>query len=81
MYGALSPVLVIAQGQSASLRWGRSSVGRALNRHAVDTGSIPWRGKGFFSQSQHSVHTFLQCPYASVCSRMLLTSVRALEIM
>ena len=27
--------------------WGCSSVGRALDWHAADTGSIPWCGKGF----------------------------------
>ena len=34
--------------------WGCSSVDRASDRHAADTGSIPRCGKGFFSQSQLS---------------------------
>ena len=32
---------------------------RASDRHAADAGSIPWCGKGFFSQSQLSVQTLL----------------------
>ena len=43
--------------------WGRSSVGRASNRHAADAGSIPRCTRGVFSQSQHSVQTLLRCPY------------------
>ena len=34
-----------------------SSVGRASDRHASVAGSIPWCGKGFFSQSPLSVQT------------------------
>ena len=37
--------------------WGCSSVGRALDRHGADAGSIPRCGKGFFSPSQLSVLT------------------------
>ena len=37
---------------------GSSSVGRASDRHATGTGSIPWGGKGFFSQRQLSVQAF-----------------------
>ena len=33
---------------------------RASDRHAADAGSIPRCGKGFFSQSQLSVHTLLR---------------------
>ena len=33
---------------------------RASDRHAADAGSIPRRGKGFFSQSQLSVQTLLR---------------------
>ena len=43
---------------------------RALDRHTADAGSIPRCGKGFFSQSQLSVHTFSRCPYTPVCNRM-----------
>ena len=41
-----------------------SSVGKALDqrtRRYTDTGSIPQGSKGFFSQSQPSVQTLLQC--------------------
>ena len=37
--------------------WGCSSVGRASDRHAADSGSIPRCSKGIFSQSQLSVQT------------------------
>ena len=52
--------------------WGCSSVGRASERHAAGTGSIPRCGKGFFFffQSQLSVQTLLRCPYTLVCNRM-----------
>ena len=46
--------------------WGCSSVGGASDRHVADTGSIPRCGKGFFSQSQLSVQTLLQCTYSPV---------------
>ena len=36
---------------------------RAWDRHAADAGSIPRCGKGFFSQSQLSLQTFLRCPH------------------
>ena len=41
---------------------GCSSVGRASDRHAAGAGSILRCGKGFFSQSQLSMQTLLQCP-------------------
>ena len=41
---------------------------RALDWHAADAGSIPWCGKRFFSWSQISVQTLLQCLYTPVCS-------------
>ena len=34
----------------------------------TDAGSSPRCGKGFFSQSQLSVQTFLQCPHSPVCA-------------
>ena len=49
--------------QAPSRGWGGSSVGRAPDRHAADSGSIPHCGKGFFSQNQLSVQTLLRCPY------------------
>ena len=50
---------------------GSSSVGRASDRNATDTGSIPRCGKGFFFlRSQLSVQTLLRCPYTPVCNRM-----------
>ena len=54
--------------------WECGSVGRALNRHAADACSIPQCSKGFFSQSQLSVHTLLRClctpPCAIACSNI-----------
>ena len=52
--------------------WGCSSVGRALNWLATDTGLIPRCGKGFFFQSRLSVQTLLQCPYTPMCNYMHL---------
>ena len=57
---------------------------RASDRHAADAGSIPWCGKGFFSQSQVSVHTLLRVSVhprvqshalASVCILKILSSM------
>ena len=45
---------------------------RASDRHAADAGSIPRCGKGFFSQSQLSVQTFLWCPYTPARNRVHL---------
>ena len=45
---------------SIKLKWGCSSVGKALDRHAADAGSIPRCGKGFFSRSQLSLQTLLR---------------------
>ena len=42
--------------------WGCRSVGSASDRHAANAGSIPWCGKGFFSQSQLSVQILFLCP-------------------
>ena len=50
--------------------WECSSVGTASNWHAANAGSIPWSGKGFFSQSQLSVQTLLWCLYTPVCNHM-----------
>ena len=49
---------------AAALGWGCSTVVRASDRHAADAGSIPWCGKGFFSQSRLSVQTLSRCPYS-----------------
>ena len=51
-----------------SVGWGRSSFGRASCWHAAIAGSIPWCSKGFFSQSQLSVQTLLQCLYNPMCN-------------
>ena len=59
---------------------GCSSVGRASDGHAADTGLMFWCGKGFFSQSQLSVQTLtvLVHPHmqshawASVCMLKIL---------
>ena len=37
--------------------WGCSSVGRTSDWHATEAGSVPWCGRGFFSQSQLLVQT------------------------
>ena len=50
--------------------WGCSSAGRASDRHAAEACSVPRCGKGFFSQSQLSVQTLLQCLCTPVCSCM-----------
>ena len=52
--------------------WGWSSIGRASDQHAADADSIPWCSKGFFSWSQLSVQSLLQCPYTPMCIRMHL---------
>ena len=52
--------------------WGCSSFSRASDRHTADTGSIPLCSKGFFSQSQLSVKTLLQCPFTPMCNCMHL---------
>ena len=54
------------------LGWWCSSVGRASDWPAADAGSMPWCGKGFFSQSQLWVQTLLQCLYTPMCNRMRL---------
>ena len=50
--------------------WRCRSVGRSSDRHAAEARSVPRCGKGFFSQSQLSVQTFLQCSHTPVCNRM-----------
>ena len=62
----------IYQHSSSSSGWGGSSVGKALDRHIADAGSIPQSGKGFFSQSRLSVQTLLQCLYAPLWNCMHL---------
>ena len=47
---------------------GCSSVGRASDRHATDSGSIPRCGRGFFSQGELSVQTLLRCPCTPSCA-------------
>ena len=47
----------------------------------IEAGLIPWCGKGFFSQSQLSVQTLLQCPYIPHVQSHALTSVCALKIL
>ena len=54
------------------LGWWCNSVGRASDWPAADAGSMPWCGKGFFSQSQLWVQTLLQCLYTPMCNRMRL---------
>ena len=50
--------------------WNVAQLVRAMDRHYIDAGLIPWCGKGFFSQSQLSVQTLLQCLYTPMCNRM-----------
>ena len=47
------------------VKWGCRSIGRASNRHAVDSGLIPRCGKGIFSKSQILVLT-LSCAIACI---------------
>ena len=47
---------------------GCSSVGRASDWHAADTGLIPWCSKGFFFQSQLSVQTLLRACHTQPCA-------------
>ena len=58
---------------------GCSSVVRASDRHAAEAGSITRCGKGFFSQSQLSVHSVLLCPYSPRVHSHALTSVHTLR--
>ena len=51
---------------------GCSSVARASDRHSADAGSIPLCSKGFFSQSQLSVHTFFSVSVHALHNRMHL---------
>ena len=44
--------------------WGCSSAGEASDPHTTDTGSTSRCDKGFFSQSQLLVQTFLQCLFS-----------------
>ena len=41
---------------------------RGPDRQAADEGSIPWCGKGFFSQSQLSVQTLLHVSIHPLCA-------------
>ena len=59
-------------GRSFIKGWGCSSVGRASDRHVADADSISRCGQDFFSQSQLSVQTLVQCPYTPVCNRVHL---------
>ena len=70
--------------------WGCSSVGRALDRHGADAGSIPRCGKGFFSPSQLSVLTLhgvrtppcaIACIYICAHVKDLVVYVRVRWIM
>ena len=63
------------------LIWGCSSVGRELDHHAADTGSIPRCGKGFFSQSQLSAQTLLSVSANCRVQSHTLTSVHTLKIL
>ena len=54
---------------------------RASDCHAVDAGSIPQGGKGFFSQSQLSVQTLLRVSVHPRVQSHVLTSVRTLKIL
>ena len=49
-------------------------------RCSTDIDSSPWCGKGFFSQSQLSVQTLLQCPYSPRVQSHASVSVRMLRI-
>ena len=60
--------------------WGGSSTGRASDRHAADAGSIPQCGKGFFSQTQLSVHSLLRVSVHPRVQSHAFTSVRTLKI-
>ena len=63
-------------------KMGNSPVGRAFNwkaRHNTDVGSSPGCSKGFFSQSQLSVQTLLQCPYSPHVQLHASTSVHTLK--
>ena len=50
--------------------WRCSSVDIASDWHIADAGSIPQCSKGFFSHSQLSVQTLLQCLYTPLCNSM-----------
>ena len=56
-------------------------IGRALDRHAADAGSIPRCGKRFFSQSQLSVQTLLRASVHPRVQSHVLTSVRTVKIL
>ena len=64
----LKPVATVRKGCG----WECSAVGRAFDRHAADTGSIPRCGEGFFFRSQLSVQTLLRCPHTPVRNRLHL---------
>ena len=59
---------------------GCSSVGRASDRHAAESGSISRRGKNFSSLSQLSEQTLLRCPYSPRVQSHAFTSMRTLKI-
>ena len=44
--------------------WDAAQLVRASDQHAIDAGSVPSCGKGFFSQSQLSVQALLRYPYS-----------------
>ena len=52
------------------------SVGKALDRHAAEAGSIPRCGKEFFFQSTFSANSLKMSVQPLVCNRIALTSVR-----
>ena len=64
---------------TCKLMWGGSSVGRASDQHAADTGSIPRCGKGFLCQIQFSVQTLTVFVHLLV-QLHVFTSVRTLKI-
>ena len=53
----------------------------ATPRHDIDTGSSPLCGKGFFSQSRHSVPTLLRCPCSPHVQLPAGDSVHKLKIL
>ena len=79
---ALTPFLVLPPHLAVSsirlLGWGCSSVGRMLDRHTADTGSIPSCGMGIFSQSLLSVQMHTVSTHSPCCA---LTSVCMLKIL
>ena len=69
------------RGRKKEEGWRMELIGRALDRHAADAGSIPRCGKRFFSQSQLSVQTLLRASVHPRVQSHVLTSVRTVKIL